>query len=61
MTKIKSTKLHKIQLNNAENSDEEFSENSDPNDEIAASKEYNYLLSMPMWSLTFEKVEELKK
>jgi DNA topoisomerase-2 len=24
-------------------------------------KEYNYLLGMPMWNLTFEKVEEIKK
>merc|ERR1719310_914348 len=30
-------------------------------DEDAAATDYNYLLIMPLWSLTFEKVEELKK
>lgn len=25
------------------------------------SKEYNYLLTMPLWNLTYEKVEEIKK
>ena len=28
---------------------------------VVPSKEYDYLLSMPLWSLTFEKVENLKK
>ena len=25
------------------------------------SKEYNYLLSMPLWNITYEKVEDIKK
>lgn len=28
---------------------------------VDEAKEYNYLLSMPLWNLTFEKVEEMKK
>ncbi|MCQ2816686.1 MAG: hypothetical protein MJ252_05395 [archaeon] len=30
-------------------------------DGLPASKEFNYLLDMPLWSLTYEKVEELQK
>jgi DNA topoisomerase II len=28
---------------------------------VDESKEYNYLLSLPLWNLTFEKVEEMKR
>ena len=58
ITKIKSTKLAQEALSPQENPEE--STESDQEADIEA-KEYNYLLSLPIWSLTYEKVEELKK
>jgi len=60
-TKIKSTKIEK-QNALPQQEDEEAKEEINEDDEVGvASKEYNYLLSMPLWSLTFEKVEQLKR
>ncbi len=60
-TKIKSTKIEK-QNALPQQEDEEAKEEINEDDEVGvASKEYNYLLSLPLWSLTFEKVEQLKR
>ena len=57
--KVKSTKIEKhAALPKQESEMDE--ENDDEEAEVSA-KEYNYLLSMPIWSLTFEKVEQLKR
>lgn len=58
MVKIKSTRLHEEQKEK-ENNEEESNDEVDTVETSA--KEYNYLLGMPMWNLTYEKVEELKK
>jgi len=42
-------------------SSEESVEESDESGMAVPSKEYDYLLSMPLWTLTYEKVEQLKK
>lgn len=41
--------------------DAKETESESDNSSSIQSKEYDYLLSMPLWSLTFEKVEALKK
>lgn len=57
MTKIKSTRHDANQEeNNADEANEGVIE--DENAAVPA-KEFNYLLNMPMWSLTYEKVEAL--
>lgn len=71
MTKVKSTKISKEvfydKISNEIESESENNNNVGNNTSSNAetveneAKEYNYLLGMPMWSLTFEKVEELKK
>jgi DNA topoisomerase II len=58
-TKVKSTKGQSVKKEEAEaESEEEAKEESESSDD---SKEYNYLLSMPLWNLSYEKVEEIKK
>lgn len=58
--KVKSTKTEKQAALPAQ--DEESGEgDADAEDDNAVSaKEYNYLLNMPIWSLTYERVEQLK-
>ena len=68
MTKfIKDDKVKSRAIRNTSNKDDEGGDNSDPDaianeetkeDEIP-SKEYDYLLSMPLWSLTEERVNKL--
>jgi len=60
MTKVKSTKKG-AKSPEEESKEEEGNEENEENDQELAAKEFNYLLSMPIWSLTYEKVEELKK
>lgn len=61
MPAILSTKHSSVQ-NNYGGEDQ----GADADDFVASSsddvnpKEYNYLLNLPMWNLTFEKVEEIK-
>nr|AAS90120.1 DNA topoisomerase type 2 [Tetrahymena thermophila] len=59
MPKIKSSKLTS-QLEQEQNQDSN-EENFETNPNEINAKEYNYLLSLPMWSLTYEKVEEIKQ
>lgn len=66
MTKIKSTKKQeaKAEGDDAQQEGEEEKENAEEqseDDQTISAMEFNYLLSMPIWSLTYEKVEELKK
>lgn len=65
MPKIESTKpqfLEKKTQNENENENEEIKEIEEKATEVdILSKEYSYLLGMPIYSLSFEKVEELKK
>ena len=58
MTKIKSTK----KLQDTEIKDpEEQQEEADEIEKDSSAKEYDYLLRMPLWNLTYEKVESIKK
>ena len=53
-----------LQNENEENEEENLKINDNKKSEIkqkVPAKEYDYLLTMPLWSLTFEKVEELLK
>ena len=62
MTKIKSTK--KIQDTEIRDHDEQQQDADDLEKDIekdVAAKEYDYLLRMPLWSLTYERVEAIKK
>ena len=62
--KSKEEKEAEIEMINQNNLNEEENENNDNNNNIkqkVPSKEYDYLLTMPLWSLTYEKVEELLK
>jgi DNA topoisomerase-2 len=56
------TPMSKINIMKMKSSleDEVINENQDEEDDISIpAKEFDYLLSMPLWSLTYEKVEEL--
>lgn len=55
MTKIKSTKVAEKEEKPEENQEEEEEEEGQ-----VASSEFNYLLQMPLWNLTYEKVETMK-
>ncbi len=60
--KSKEEKEAEIEMINQNNLNEEENENNDNNiKQKVPSKEYDYLLTMPLWSLTYEKVEELLK
>jgi DNA topoisomerase-2 len=59
------SKINKLKMKNALE-DEAEANNEDEEEESSSagaipSREYDYLLSMPLWSLTHEKVEELLK
>lgn len=66
LTKIKSTKLQekpgviKIQDKPGEEPAEQQEVDREDTSKVKA-KEYDYLLSMSMWTLTYERVEELKR
>ena len=57
------SKINKIKIKNT--LEEEKKDEDEDEEEISGSlvpaKEYDYLLSMPLWSLTHEKVDELLK
>lgn len=58
-TKVKSTKGQQPQKKEEEGDEENKEEDeSSAKDEAG---EFNYLLSMPLWNLSYEKVEEIKK
>lgn len=67
LTKIKSTKLQeklgviKIDEKPEENAEEEEPEGEEQKRIVSKAKEYDYLLNMNLWSLTYERVEELKR
>jgi DNA topoisomerase-2 len=59
------SKINKIKMKNTLE-DENANAGNEEDDEESSSagipaREYDYLLSMPLWSLTYEKVEELLK
>ena len=68
MPKVSSTKLENAHLlknvkeeeGDGEAVDEIEVERND-DEEINFSTEYNYLMTLPIWALTYEKVEELKE
>jgi len=64
MHKIKSTKMEKqahLPRQEDEEAKEEGMEIEEEGNGTVPAKEYNYLLSLPIWSLTYEKVEQLKQ
>ena len=64
MPKILSTKQIEKKPKVVNDDQEENAENAENDDMIETedlTKEYNYLLSMSIWSLSYEKVEQLKK
>ncbi|KAK1778558.1 DNA topoisomerase [Copromyces sp. CBS 386.78] len=48
---------------NVKSPDEELgaAENEDEEDAVGGARDYDYLLSMPIWSLTFERLDKLKQ
>ena len=58
MTKIKSTK--KVQDTEIRDPEEQEQEADDIERDVAA-KEFDYLLRMPLWNLTYERVEAIRK
>ena len=62
--KSKEEKEAEIEMINQNIQNEDENENGNNNNNIkqkVPAKEYDYLLTMPLWSLTYEKVEELLK
>ncbi|KAK3939798.1 DNA topoisomerase 2 [Diplogelasinospora grovesii] len=52
----------KVEDKKSKSTDEELDNNEEPEDEVdgGTARDYDYLLSMPIWSLTLERLERLK-
>lgn len=51
----------KMQVLPKKQEEEEEEPNNNQEQGVDESKQYNYLLTMPLWNLTYEKVEDIKK
>ncbi|KAJ3239764.1 DNA topoisomerase 2 [Chytriomyces hyalinus] len=59
--KAKAAKQNEDSSNGADGEEREDEENENDGSDVPKAGDFDYLLSMPIWSLTYEKVEQLSK
>lgn len=57
---LKASEFHKVQSTKSKNQKKEDESDKEDEPETPLQKEYDYLLTMPLWSLTEEMVDKLK-